>query len=368
MAVPSAIQQNRNLTVLNGVADSSGELSETPEWLIGELPVVTLNTGGVTQGTNGTITGSNFSSYRQTPLFFTDFEELNLSDDVVSSYTQLGGSAPSTNTYTVSDSEPLTGTKTGLMIADQINMSDLYVNLENIAGWNRDRMFLEYFAKINKIDVTATPDAPQVKVSRISSGENHTDQPFLGITDQMNATMTFANGNGISNVRWPVNDRPNNTYYRETYYFELSTPDNPDGMMVLRTSFNNQWTLSGGEYFSTPNEWTEPRTVTRVAAASAAQLTRARLPFFQRAQQTTHVTVNHIFATDTNERVILSTSSTRTAAFTEQHVACPTISRSYSEIVYKSMIDCLPAGVNVYAYVVNDDGLINADGVLVRSV
>lgn len=322
-------------------------------------------TGSFAQGETLTIKGTGFSEVTDATLFFTDFEGGNLSTPVVGNLPWLkGASANNPENYRYSDVLPLSGTRIARSDADQANIGELYADLPDM-----EECFVEFFSRYRLTDFESTPNAAQIKHSRLCSGSGHTDVPMLGITIQggPQPTLVFQNDPAIASaVRWTSASIVDDEWNRNTVYMKLSTPGVADGMQFYRSSWTNQWTYSGSGYMATPDEWAEPESITRGSGVATRTLQRFFFPFYQRADQSTVVDLNHIYIHNSLERVYLSTSPTATASTEFQHVVCPTISRSSREIVFTSMIDCLPPESAVYLYVVNADNETNEEGFLVR--
>jgi len=243
----------------------------------------------------------------------------------------------------------------------QENLGNLYYLTGGV-----DELFVEFYARTVTPDFTSTPDAAQIKFTRMCSGiEDHAVEPLMGITILGGATdATLQTGSGAgSTVSYGVNYTPD-IWERHTLFMRLSDPSIPNGMKFYRTSMGNQW----GSFFTTPNEWSEPESATRLSGPAATrQIETMFFPFFQRAQQETIIDINHIYIHNSLERVYMSTSPTPTASTAFKHVVCPTLSRSLESIQFKSMIDVFEPEDDVYLYIVNANNKITPSGYLVRA-
>jgi len=325
-------------------------------------PYIDSVSGSITQGSTMTIAAVNASSETSATLQFTDFESLTVGQPVVGNIPWLDGDTEVLQkNYLTSTDRPLTGTKVAKTHPVQENFGNLYY----LTG-GADELFVEFFARTVAVDFTGTPDAAQIKFTRMCSGVvNHTVEPLIGITIQGGATdATLQTGAGAgSTISYGVS-YAQDVWERHTLFLRLSTPDVANGMRFYRTSFGNQWS----PLFATPNEWGEPDTATRLSGAAATrQIETMFFPFFQRAQQETIIDINHIYIHSNLERVYMSTSPTPTASTSFKHVVCPTVSRSLTSIQFKSMIDVFEPEDDVYLYIVNANNKITPSGHLVRA-
>lgn len=324
-------------------------------------PYIDSVSGSVTQGSTMIIAAVNASFETSATLQFTDFESITVGQPIVGNVPWLSGDAEILQkNYLASNDRPLTGERVAKSHPVQENLG----GLGYITG-GVEELFVEFFARTVTPDFTATPDSPQIKFARLCSDpEHHTVEPLIGITIQGGATdATLQTGAGAgSTISYGVNYAPD-VWERHTLFLRLSTPDVADGMRFYRTSMGNQW----GSIFATPNEWSEPDSVTRIGAVGSLQLGKMFFPFFQRAQQETIIDINHIYIHSNLERVYMSTSPTPTASTAFKHVVCPTVSRSLNSIQFKSMIDVFEPEDDVYLYIVNANNKINPNGYLVRA-
>lgn len=323
-------------------------------------PYIDAVSGSVTQGSTMTIAAVNVSSETSATLQFTDFESLTVGQPVVGNIPWLDGdTGVLQKNYLTSSDRPLTGTKVAKAHPVQENFGNLYYLTGGV-----DELFVEFFARTVTPDFTSTPDSPQIKFSRLCSGADHTDEPLIGtIMEAGGSTIIYGLGAVNSGAAYTPD-----VWERHTIFLRLSTPDVSDGMRLYRTSFGNNWSYSGNNLFSTPNEWTEPSAVTRTSGVQATrQLEKMFFPFYQRTQQETIIDINHIYIHNSLERVYMSTSPTPTASTSFKHVVCPTVSRSIESIQFKSMIDVFEPEDDVYLYIVNANNKITPSGYLVRA-
>lgn len=368
MGIPSAKQPKVLIKPsVNGYDSTDPNGAGGNIWIEGEPAITLFSSGGEVQDSTGTISGSNFSSLRQQPLYFTDFEGGVVGETVVGSPEWLDGDISSEpKDYHFSDVSPLTGTRVARVNPVEERMGYLKALTDS------DELFFEYYFKMVKHKFSSTPDSPQIKESRMSNRDAHGTRPYIGITHQggEKGDPTVVYSNGVDDIVYYPSGVifPEDEWVRETIYFKIGDLETPNGYAVMRTSYNDQWShSSAGDLNLTPDDWDEPPKVTR-RGEGEAKFTAMWFPFFHRWQQITSVEINHIVGNDTRERVILSTAPVWSASTEYKHVSCPTLSRRADQVTYKSMIGCLPENSNVYAYVVNADGGHNTNGILVRSV
>jgi len=329
-------------------------------------PYIDSVSGSVTQGSTMTITAVNASSETSATLQFTDFESLTVGQKVVGNVPFLEGNSDAFDySYTASSDRPLTGARVAKANAVQTN-----IGLLHYATGGVDELFVEFYARVVTPDFTSSPDAPQIKFTRLASDiEAHGTPPYIGITiqgTQTEATLVH-DYTGDPLVGYVQNYAPD-VWERHTLFMRLSDPAVANGMRFYRTSFGNNWGFGGNNVFATPDEWGEPETVTRGSGDTATrQLEQMFFPFFQRGQQTSMIDINHIYIHSNLERVYMSTSPTATASTSFKHVVCPTVSRSLTSIQFKSMIDVFEPEDDVYLYIVNANNRINTSGYLVRA-
>lgn len=330
-------------------------------------PYIDSVSGSVTQGSTMTITAVNASSDTGATLQFTDFESLTVGQPVVGNVAWLtGDSAVEQRSYLASTDRPLTGTKVAKAHPTQENMGELGYVTGGV-----DELFVEFYARTVAVDFTGTPDAAQIKFTRLCSDPvHHSTPPYIGITIQgaaTDATLVHEYNNTSPLVGYNSTYTPD-VWERHTLFMRLSDPAVANGMRFYRTSFSNQWTSNSNPIFSTPNDWSEPESITRSDDGTAdRQLGKMFFPFFQRAEQETIIDINHIYIHSNLERVYMSTSPTPTASTSFKHVICPTVSRSLTSIQFKSMIDVFEPEDDVYLYIVNANNKINPSGYLVRA-
>ena len=233
-----------------------------------------------------------------------------------------------------------------------------------------DELFVEFYVRTIAADFVASPDAPQIKFTRLCSDVvHHGTAPYIGITIQGSATdATLVHDYTAAPLVGYSLQYAQDVYERHTFFMRLSDPDVTNGMRFYRTSFGNNWTLSGNNVFLTPEEWSEPDSITRGSGSTETrQLEQVFFPFFHRSNQHTIIDINHIYIHSNLERVYMSTSPTPTASESFKHVICPTISRSLESIQFTSMIDVFAPEDDVYLYLVNANNKINSSGYLVRA-
>lgn len=329
-------------------------------------PYIDSVSGSVTQGSTMTIAAVNASSETSATLQFTDFESLTVGQKIVGNVAWLDGNSDVGDyAYTASNDRPLTGSRVAKTHAVQTNIGLLQYPTGGV-----DELFVEFYARTVTPDFTSSPDAPQIKFTRLASDiEAHGTPPYIGITIQGSATeATLVHDyDGTPLVGYVQNYTPD-AWERHTLFMRLSDPATMNGMRFYRTSFGNNWAFGGNNVFATPNEWGEPESITRGSGATATrQLEQMFFPFFQRDQQESMIDINHIYIHSNLERVYMSTSPTPTASTSFKHVVCPTVSRSLTSIQFKSMIDVFEPEDDVYLYIVNANNRINTSGYLVRA-
>lgn len=330
-------------------------------------PYIDSVSGSVTQGSTMTIAAVNASSETSATLQFTDFESLTVGQKIVGNVAWLDGNSDvGAHAYTASDDRPLTGSRVAKTHAVQTNIGLLHYPTGGV-----DELFVEFYARVVTPDFTSSPDAPQIKFTRIASDiEAHGTPPYIGITiqnGQTQATLVVKHQTEGETVGYDGIYTPD-VWERHTLFMRLSDPALPNGMEFYRTSFTNNWNVTGNPYFTTPNAWGEPEKITRSNDETAVrQLEQMFFPFFQRGQQESMIDINHIYIHSNLERVYMSTSPTPTASTSFKHVVCPTLSRSLESIQFKSMIDVFEPEDDVYLYIVNANNRINTSGYLVRA-
>jgi len=330
-------------------------------------PYIDSVSGSVTQGSTMTIAAVNASSETSATLQFTDFETVTVGQPVSGNIPWLEGTATTDqSSYLSSTDRPLTGAKVAKAHPVQTNIGDLGYVTGGV-----DELFVEFYARTVAVDFTGTPDAAQIKFTRLCSDPvHHSTPPYIGITIQgaaTDATLVHEYDNSTPLVGYG-STYTQDIWERHTLFMRLSDPSVANGMRFYRTSFSNQWTFNSNPIFATPNEWGEPDSITRSNDDSATrQLGKMYFPFFQRAQQETIIDINHIYIHSNLERVYMSTSPTPTASTSFKHVVCPTVSRSLTSIQFKSMIDVFEPEDDVYLYIVNANNKINPSGYLVRA-
>lgn len=336
----------------------------------GEPPVITAVTGTIAQGETITITGSNFSTYRASTLFFTDFSEGEIGESVVDAIAWLDGtSGTDPKNYLFSDEAPLTGTQIARADAVESDIGDLRAVLGGLS-----ECYVEFAHRQYKVDWTGA--GPQMKISRLSCG-SHTVAPYIGITDQSRnveapngrPTLVINDGHSGAPILYPYAGEGNGVqyvdgeWYRESIYMALGE----QGEIWYRTSLRNNWAASGVPVFSTADSWSEPRRAVVNPSSPDNLLESAWLCWYTRNDQSTISDIDYFYANDSRERVMLSTSPTITASSAYHHYCCPTTNKTSSEIQAElALLDAMPSDQPVYLYVFNHDGTVNENGYLIR--
>lgn len=361
-----------------GSSEYSNGASGVPA-IPGAGPVISSVTGTIAQGEIVTISGSNFSTYRSSTMFFTDFSEGEIGSAVIDAINWLGGTAGAEpQNYLFSDDTPRTGGTIARANAVETSPGNLWAELGGL-----QECYVEFaHRKVKPVWGVEGEKSPQIKTARLVAGTRISDRPHIGITEQNTIdgapkgrptlVSTFEEGAGKSTIYYPSTaDGDGIAYtegewYRDSLYMRVSDPDAANGEWWFRTSLRNQWYAGGIGVFQTPDAWSEPPSVTRTHTDPENLLERMFFPFYSRDHQTTIVDLDYIYINDSRERVMLSTSPVLTASVDYDHVCCPTISKTSGDIQTKLLLDALPPGVAVYAYVFNHDGTANQNGYLIR--
>lgn len=351
------------------------EPAPDPEPEPGEPPVITGVTGTIAQGETITITGSNFSTYRSSTLFFTDFSEGQIGESVVDTIAWLdGASGTDPRNYLFSDEAPLTGTQIARADAVESAPGNLFAVLNGL-----DECYVEFVhRKVKTIWDVEGENSPQIKTTRLSGGMKHGDRPHIGIIEQSGnigapkgrPSLVYTFASGSQKTFYPSSGifYEEGQWHRDSLYLKLSDPDVSNGEWWYRTSITNQWSNSTlGDAFQTPDEWSEPLSVTRTLDIAESLLETMWFCWYTRSHQSTTVDIDCIYINDSRERVMLSTSPIITASSDYHHVCCPTTAKTGDSIAAKLMLDALPDDSPVYLYVFNHDGSVNENGYQIRS-
>jgi hypothetical protein len=343
-------------------------------WQAGEPPVINSVSGTFEDGNVITLTGSNFSTKRSSQLLFTDFSE-----GVVGQrsehfhYWNMVGTADYLIVDDVLDA-PIGSGKVLRAHPIQQTFTEIHHELDQDA----DEIYLEAWCRINRVDFTATPDAPQIKAFRVVDGTGEAsmqDRPLnVAILFDSAGDLQVTAAPVVGNSAWYGTPPGNDVWAKYTMYMRKGELDEATGERFVHVHSENSFTFSGlpGAHFGSPGgtvastEYAGEQITIHTSATAAYLFRRIALPYFQRAQQETIVDIAQMYSNDSKERVVIGDASTWAACdHTKTH--CVSINnRELDSISFVAEDGQFPSGA-LYAYVINRDGEYNSNGFLVRA-
>lgn len=359
---------------LRNSATSRLESDYVGGWQSGKSPVLTNITGTWTEGATIYINGSNFSSYNSTgQTFFTDFTQ-----------DTIGGRASGLNYWSTVGAEysvngtdiPPIGSRciTAHPIQEQIKPSVYQFSSP------QNEVYLEAWCRVNKVDFTSSPDAPQIKMFRMTdgTGENSMQgRPLTSdITFESDGSLQAYSNPVVGIGAWFNNGSPqySPTWNKFVMYLRKGDLDTANGERFIKfgniESFTHSSVPSG--HYASPtgavaaSEYAGEGIITHNSTTAAYQLQRVAMPYFQREQQESIIDISHIYINNSRERVVIGNASTWAACDKTKAYTVPASSRADNRIIIKAYNSTQIPG-SLYAYVWNHDGYYNPNGLLVRA-
>jgi hypothetical protein len=352
-----------------------------PEWTEGEPPAVYSVSGTFENGNIITLTGNNFSSKNSSQLYFTNF-----SDGVVGQryndfyYWNMTDTAD----YLIDTdgTAPIGSGKVLKAHPVQQNFTEIHYELDG----DTDEIFVEQWIKVNKIDFTSSPDAQQIKMPRIIDGTGEAqsqNRPLrMDLLIQANGSLQITTGPEVGAGAWYQKEGTTNlddtTYYRLLMYFKKGTYNTADGMRFLKIGDldefrSSTYPLPSPIHFASPLTGIVPPAafagepiINHTDATAAYNLRRVTLAYFQRLQQETESFVAQVRINNSRESVFIGDGATWETCTQRLMHGSNVSSRSINTIQFVAEEGHFTSGP-VYAYVVNQDGLYNTDGILLRA-
>ena len=283
-------------------------------WVEGDDPVVSGFSGTFAEGNEITLTGSNFSASTQTPLFYTDFAGQTVEQRASNIYYASG----SGDDYLVTNTG---GQPVGAQAIYADPDQDVFVKSAIDLGQDYNEVFVEHWMSINKLDFTASPDAAQVKLTRIvdkpAAGEDwegrvlHQDttieanHDLITIGHGMAANAYARNSSGTRYVL------PDDTWVKYTSYSKKGTYNVADGERYCKLGGAVSFRQPNGQFLHSSSA-SVPETAYRgekyiyhTDITAAYGFRTVVLTYYQRAQQTTVAKNAHILINSSQERVVI---------------------------------------------------------------
>jgi hypothetical protein len=341
-------------------------------WVEGEPPVISTASGAYSEGANITLTGTNFSNKNTSQLFFTNFSGGTVGQRDADFYYWNGvGTADYLINNTVTP--PIGSAK--VLRAHPIQQTFTEIHYPLIE--DTDEIFLEAWCRINTIDFTSSPDAPQIKMFRFVDGTGETSMQGR----PLNTAILLDNTGGlqvtsdpvVGNQGWFGTAPTNNTWVKYTMYMRKGTLDTNDGERFVHVGSENSFTFSGipTGYFASPSGTVSPTEyrgegiATNQASSSAYLFRRVAIPYFQREQQESIIDISQMYINNTKERVVIGDAATWAGCDQTKTFSAKINSRNNTEIQFTATNHSGMTG-SLYAYVINRDGLFNTTGIQVK--
>jgi hypothetical protein len=348
-------------------------------WHAGQPPIITGVSGAFEEGNEITLIGSNFSTKTSSQSFFTNFADDTIGERAAGFFYW---NMPGTAEYrVVSDpTAPIGSGKIFRAHPIQQNFTEIHHELAE----NSDEILLEYWLRLNKVDFAASPDLQQIKLGRIldGTGQDATqNRPFrIDLLLQADGTLQITTGPEVGAGSWyqklgtsPLN---NTDWYKFVYYMRKGALNTATGERFLKVGSINEFTSSNA---ASPRHFASPLTgsvsptadqgepiINHTDATAPYFFRRIVLPYFQRLDQETISDVAQVFINTSKECVILGDASTYVACNKTLTHRVRTNSRAHNEINFRAHKGFFNTGP-IYAYAVNQDGLFNSNGALVRA-
>lgn len=363
-------------------------------WIAGQPPVL-QNATAFSDGSNMTITGSNFSMHRQTQLVYDDFSNGSIGQAISaisgSPWETVAGQKP----YIIDADGLGAGKRSAFCHMDGGTNGTDYDYMTGIKfAQSFDTIYLESWIKYIYDVTTGGVDSPQLKMFRVGPGSDdniinlldHSDNPNLALNDYTTgAPQTFQSPDDDGTMGGSYISLPADNTWRKVHMAgKISTMGQPDGWRYFKTSTAGtggdcsvgSWANGTQKHFASPNSivartaWAGEPWITRMAPDSSTQLVnwryqRVLLPYFTRSYQRTRVRVAGFWMNDTAERVVISNSNDWNTAL-KTGIIQPSVSKTNTSWVVKNELGNLPSTGPLYAYLVNADGIFNTVGYQVR--
>ena len=343
-------------------------------WQEGQPPVLLSYTGNFSEGNEITLSTYNVSSEGQ-ELFFTDFSDGVVgqrSDDFY--YWNGVGTADYLITDEVVDA-PLGTGKVFRAHPTQQAFTEIHYQL----AADTDEIYMEAWARINRVDFTSSPDAPQIKAFRVVDGTGETSmqgRPLnTAILFDSTGDMQVSSDPVVGNGGWFGTAPGNTTWAKYTIYMRKGTLDTTDGERFCHVGAENSFTFSGipGGHFASPSgtvassEHSGEQITIHTSSTAAYSFRRVALPYFQREQQETISDICYFRLKNSKEDVIIGDAATWAACDQTKTYGVPHTTRSFGQIKFTARESSLIPG-DCWAYVKNYDGQVNENGLKVRDV
>lgn len=343
-------------------------------WQEGLPPQILSFSGSFAEGNEITLNTYNVSALGQ-DLYFTDFSDGTVGQRYDDFYYWNGvGTADYLITDAVVDA-PLGTGKVFRAHPIQQTFTEIHCQLSA----DTDEIYMEAWARINRVDFTATPDAPQIKAFRVVDGTGETsmqDRPLnTAILFDSTGDMQVSSSPVVGNGGWFGTAPGNNDWAKYTIYMRKGSLNTADGERFVHVGAENSFTYSGipGGHFASPSgtvassEYAGEQITVHTDAVASYHFRRVALPYFQRATQETISDICYFRVKNSKEDIIIGDASTWAACDQTKTYGIPHTARAFGQIKFNAKESTLIPG-DAWVYIRNYDGQINANGLRLRDV
>lgn len=398
-------------------------------WIEGQPPILTAYSGTFADGNAVTITGSNFSANESAAEFYDDFTAYTVGQRATSFYYWSGGGADFLVDNTVTNpfgsrvlrSHAIQEQFQHVHYEFASGQNEIYMEALcrinkpvfalSTTVWDAGTTYAlgqavtvgsQRFKSKVADNIGNTPqtspsvgetafwapfDGAQVKSFRIFPGTGETSMQASGntplsvsttieITDMVVESRPSIGGS----AGWFGTNPGNSDWAKYVLYIKKGQLDTATGERFVKVGNDNTFTFSGspvppasGGHFGSPNatvdatEFRGEGITNHITSSAGDLLRRVSLPYFHRAgEQETIVDVAYFYTNNSREGVVIGDAATwATCDHTKTH-RCKVTSRGVNSLTFTAQDGQFPTGA-LYAYVVNQDGVYNSNGLLVRA-
>lgn len=388
---------------------------EPDSWNPANPPVLNSYSAEYVPGNTITLFGSNFSIEKTSSLFYTTFADQTLGQipNNLYSYNEVDSAPyltsnedmpPLGNKYIVS--EAITKDIRPIQYQFSADVSEVfleawcrierplfvYPSIPYVAGTYNIGDAVTYVSgntvkvrsTINgntndpRVDMTGWEvlDANQIKTFRCvdGTGESNAQGRPLGFTSliEVDGSMHITdNGSTYNGYASPIND---SDWNKVIIYLKMGDLNTANGkfyakwgaLTSLTGSSVNPGHLASPSGVISANDYNGDLITNRNGTNASLNLRRILLPYFQRTYQQSRIAVAGLTISTTQERVIIGDASTWAACDRKKCFTVKTTALD-NESVSIECIDSHLNGKDLYAYKVNHDGKINANGLKIKS-
>jgi hypothetical protein len=361
---------------LNLYRNLSGDLQSgiSTEWQEGQAPEIISFSGTFAEGNEITLNTYNVSSEGE-QIFFTDFSDgvVGQRDNNFYYWNGVG-----TADYLISDAvvdAPLGTGKVFRAHPTQQTFTEIHYQLPQ----DTDEIYVEAWARTNRVDFTSSPDAPQIKSFRLvdATGEvSMQDRPLnVAILFDSAGDLQVSASPVVGNGGWFGTAPNNTTWAKYTLYARKGDEGVANGERFVHVGAENSFTFSGipGGHFASPSgtvassEYAGEQITMHTEAVESYHFRRVALPYFQRTQQETISDICYFFVKNSKEDIIIGDASTWAACDQTKTYGIPYTTRAFGQVVFNARESALIAG-DCWVYIRNYDGMVNPNGLRVRDI